>query len=233
MHGYESVVGPVKGVYNQSVGANKPRGHSLLVTDRPNFVTILALVRDSTARLPNGEGTRSDICELLKDSQYLAPISQESYLHSVVSGALDRLHYEADPCVKYDTKRKIWIYLHRERVHQQQQGMAKSKKNTSQRKTSRSKQQQKESTAAAASMKEILQPAPTISSYKSKNRGVCRIVSNDYTYSCSRHCSIVRLDTESWENHDSSAFNAYRSYNTESPGVYIIRCPNHSGKHVL
>nr|CAD7444362.1 unnamed protein product [Timema bartmani] len=175
MHGYESVVGPVKGVYNQSVGANKPRGHSLLVTDRPNFVTILALVRDSTARLPNGEGTRSDICELLKDSQYLAPISQESYLHSVVSGALDRLHYEADPCVKYDTKRKIWIYLHRgrteeefERVHQQQQGMAKSKKNTSQRKTSRSKQQQKESTAAAASMKEILQPAPTISSTKVK-----------------------------------------------------------------
>nr|CAD7400673.1 unnamed protein product [Timema cristinae] len=175
MHGYESVVGPVKGVYNQSVGANKPRGHSLLVADRPNFVTILALVRDSTARLPNGEGTRSDICELLKDSQYLAPISQESYLHSVVSGALDRLHYEADPCVKYDTKRKIWIYLHRgrteeefERVHQQQQGMAKSKKNTSQRKTSRSKQQQKESTAAAASMKEILQPAPTISSTKVK-----------------------------------------------------------------
>jgi len=25
------------------------------------------------ARLPNGEGTRGDICELLKDSQFLAP----------------------------------------------------------------------------------------------------------------------------------------------------------------
>jgi hypothetical protein len=43
MHNYESVVGPVKGVYNQSIGINKPRGHSLLVAERPNFVTILAL----------------------------------------------------------------------------------------------------------------------------------------------------------------------------------------------
>jgi nuclear factor related to kappa-B-binding protein len=43
MHNYESVVGPVKGVYNQSIGVNKPRGHSLLVAERPNFVTILAL----------------------------------------------------------------------------------------------------------------------------------------------------------------------------------------------
>lgn len=76
-------------------------------------------VRDATARLPNGEGTRSEICELLKDSQYLAPITQESYLHSVVSGALDRLHYETDPCVKYDTKRKIWMYLHRARSEQE------------------------------------------------------------------------------------------------------------------
>ncbi|XP_068085697.1 nuclear factor related to kappa-B-binding protein [Anabrus simplex] len=159
MHGYESVVGPVKGVYNQSVGVNKPRGHSLLVADRPNFVTILALVRDATARLPNGEGTRSDICELLKDSQYLAPIAQESYLHSVVSGALDRLHYETDPCVKYDTKRKIWIYLHRgrseeefERIHQQQQGMAKTKKTSGTRKQARAKQQRE-----AAAVKEITQ----------------------------------------------------------------------------
>lgn len=36
-------------------------------------------------------------------------------LHNAVSGALDRLHYEHDPCVKYDPKRKIWIYLHRGR----------------------------------------------------------------------------------------------------------------------
>ena len=34
---------------------------------------MLIAVRDAAARLPNGEGTRGDICELLKDSQFLAP----------------------------------------------------------------------------------------------------------------------------------------------------------------
>ena len=34
------------------------------------------LVRDAVARLPNGKGSRSDICELLKDSQYLVPASE-------------------------------------------------------------------------------------------------------------------------------------------------------------
>lgn len=143
MHGYESVVGPVKGMYYQAVGQIKPRGHTLLTDGRPNYVTILALVRDATARLPNGQGTRSDICTLLRDSQYLASHAPDSDLNSVVSGALDRLHYETDPCVKYDTKRKIWIYLHRgrtedefERIHQKQQ---KSGKPKSTRKTQRSK----------------------------------------------------------------------------------------------
>lgn len=46
MHGYESVVGPVKGMYYQAVVPNKPRGHSLLNVDRPNYVTILALGND-------------------------------------------------------------------------------------------------------------------------------------------------------------------------------------------
>ncbi|XP_020209963.1 nuclear factor related to kappa-B-binding protein-like, partial [Cajanus cajan] len=32
-----------------------------------------------------------------------------------VSGALDRLHYERDPCVQFDGERKLWVYLHRER----------------------------------------------------------------------------------------------------------------------
>ncbi|KAG0710166.1 Nuclear factor related to kappa-B-binding protein [Chionoecetes opilio] len=122
MHGYESVVGPVKGIYTQQTGLNKARGHSLLVPDRPAYVTILSLVRDAVARLPNGEGTRSDICELLKESQYLAPLTSptaENNLNSVVSGALDRLHYEHDPCVKYDTPRKLWIYLHRNRSEEE------------------------------------------------------------------------------------------------------------------
>jgi len=36
MHGYESVVGPVKAVYASQTGiSNKARAHSLLVDDRP------------------------------------------------------------------------------------------------------------------------------------------------------------------------------------------------------
>lgn len=37
----------------------------------------------------------------------------------MVSGALDRLHYEKDPCVKYDIGRKLWIYLHRSRSQEE------------------------------------------------------------------------------------------------------------------
>ena len=33
-----------------------------------------------------------------------------------VSGALDRLHYESDQCVRYDSDRKLWIYQHAERT---------------------------------------------------------------------------------------------------------------------
>lgn len=134
-NGYESVVGPLKGIYNPSVGNTKARGHTMLNADRPNFVTILSLVRDATARLPNGEGTRADICELLKSSQYISSNAPDNVLQSVVSGALDRMHTQFDPCVKYDPKRKIWIYLHRnrseedfERLHQQYQGMNKNMK---------------------------------------------------------------------------------------------------------
>jgi len=86
------------------------------VADRPNYVTILALVRDATARLPNGEGTRADICQLLKDSQYIIEQgNSDENFHSAVSGALDRLHYEPDPCVRYYPRRKEWLYLHRAR----------------------------------------------------------------------------------------------------------------------
>lgn len=132
----------ILGIYNQTAGVTKARGHSMLSADRPNFVTILTLVRDATARLPNGEGTRADICELLKSSQYIAQGASETVLQSVVSGALDRMHTEYDPCVKYDTKRKIWIYLHRnrtesefEKIHAQHQGMSKHQKKTNTRKS--------------------------------------------------------------------------------------------------
>uniref|UniRef100_A0A6G1REF4 Nuclear factor related to kappa-B-binding protein n=1 Tax=Hypotaenidia okinawae TaxID=2861861 RepID=A0A6G1REF4_9GRUI len=135
MHGFESVVGPVKGVFDKETSLNKAREHSLLRSDRPAYVTILSLVRDAAARLPNGEGTRAEICELLKDSQFLAPDVTSAQVNTVVSGALDRLHYEKDPCVKYDIGCKLWIYLHRdrseeefERIHQAQAAAAKAKK---------------------------------------------------------------------------------------------------------
>ncbi|KAK3099190.1 hypothetical protein FSP39_000785 [Pinctada imbricata] len=144
MHGYESVVGPVKGVYTKDNSMNKAREHALLVSSRPSYVTILTLVRDSAARLPNGEGTRGDICELLKDSQFLAPGVSDAQLNVVVSGALDRLHSEKDPCVKYDVKRKLWICLHRsrseeefERIHQAHGAAQKAKKSLQKPKSSK------------------------------------------------------------------------------------------------
>ena len=60
-------------------------------------------------------GTRADICELIKDSAYAVDNIPENQLNSIVSGALDRLHYEKDPCVKYDAEKKLWIYLHKNR----------------------------------------------------------------------------------------------------------------------
>ncbi|EDV43336.1 uncharacterized protein Dana_GF16572 [Drosophila ananassae] len=134
LNGYESVVGPVKGIYTQSMPLNKARGHAVMVDDRPPFVTILTLVRDATARLPNGEGTRAEISELLKCSQYVNPQAADNVLQTIVSGALDRMHGGQDPCVKYDARRKIWIYLHRnrteaefERMHRHNQSLVKQK----------------------------------------------------------------------------------------------------------
>jgi len=97
---------------------SKPREHFLLKADRPSYITILCLVRDAAARLPNGEGTRADICELLKESQYINETIPDDKLSTVVSGALDRLHYEDDPCVKYDSDKKLWIYLHKDRTEE-------------------------------------------------------------------------------------------------------------------
>ena len=43
MHGYESVVGPVKGVYAKESAMIRAREHALLIKDRPSYVTILTL----------------------------------------------------------------------------------------------------------------------------------------------------------------------------------------------
>lgn len=145
LHGYQSVVGPVKGVFSKKTETNKAREHALLINDRPAFITILTLVRDAVARLPNGEGSRAEICELLKDSQFLAPGITDAQINVVVSGALDRLHSEKDPCVKYDVNSKVWIYLHRnrtqeefEKIHQAQAAAQKAKKAVAKPKSTKS-----------------------------------------------------------------------------------------------
>lgn len=133
MHGYESVVGPVEGIYTKIPVLIKPC-HTILNAHRPSFVTVLSLVRDATARLPKGEGTITDICAILKSSQYICASTTETELQTTVNGALDRINTENDPCVRYDSKRKIWIYLHRnrteeefEKMHQQFQSLGKQK----------------------------------------------------------------------------------------------------------
>lgn len=97
LHGYNSVVGPVKGSSansSNSTNKHKEKPENNLLNSRPPFVTLLSLVRDSCSRLPNGEGTRNDICTLLKDSQYLREDITDEKISAFVSGALDRLHYE-------------------------------------------------------------------------------------------------------------------------------------------
>ena len=94
---------------------SKARGHELLKAERPPYITLLSLVRDAAARLEDGVGTRLDICDLLKDSQYINENIADNKINNIVSGALDRLHYQKDPCVKYDSHHKLWIYLHRNR----------------------------------------------------------------------------------------------------------------------
>ena len=120
LHNYKSIVGPVKGVKGctskELSNVSKHKEKTALLKERPPFVTLLSLVRDSAARLPNGEGTRFDICSLLKDSQYLRDDISDEQISAIVSGALDRLHYEKDPCVRYDVNQKRWIYLHRYRT---------------------------------------------------------------------------------------------------------------------
>lgn len=57
-------------------------------------------VRDAAARLPNGEGTRAEICELLKDSQFLAPdvtstqVSWETALNCLPQSGFKKTHWE-------------------------------------------------------------------------------------------------------------------------------------------
>ena len=112
-NGNIAIVAPL--LSNQKQLISKARDHELLKAERPPYITLLSLVRDAAARLEDGVGTRLDICDLLKDSQYINENVADSKINNIVSGALDRLHYQKDPCVKYDSHHKLWIYLHRNR----------------------------------------------------------------------------------------------------------------------
>ncbi|GMH26413.1 hypothetical protein Nepgr_028256 [Nepenthes gracilis] len=109
--GRKSTVAPLRKYKPHS----RARDHFLLKPDRPGSVTLLCLVRDAAARLPGCVGTRGDVCVLVRDSQYIKDGVSDIQMNQVVSGALDRLHYELDPCVQFDKDRKLWVYLHGER----------------------------------------------------------------------------------------------------------------------
>ncbi|KAK4259611.1 hypothetical protein QN277_005925 [Acacia crassicarpa] len=111
--GKKSIVAPLRRCGGKPT--SKARDHFMLKRDRPPHVTILCLVRDAAARLPGSIGTRADVCTLIRDSQYIVEDVSDTQINQVVSGALDRLHYERDPCVQFDAERKLWVYLHRER----------------------------------------------------------------------------------------------------------------------
>ncbi|KAJ4725918.1 Nuclear factor related to kappa-B-binding protein [Melia azedarach] len=111
--GKKSIVAPLRRCGGKPT--SKARDHFMLKRDRPPHVTILCLVRDAAARLPGSIGTRADVCTLIRDSQYIVEDVSDAQVNQVVSGALDRLHYERDPCVQFDSERKLWVYLHRER----------------------------------------------------------------------------------------------------------------------
>lgn len=113
MDGKKSIVAPLRRCGGKPT--SKARDHFMLKRDRPPHVTILCLVRDAAARLPGSIGTRADVCTLIRDSQYIVEDVSDAQVTQVVSGALDRLHYERDPCVQFDSDRKLWVYLHRER----------------------------------------------------------------------------------------------------------------------
>ncbi|KAK9126877.1 hypothetical protein Scep_015723 [Stephania cephalantha] len=126
--GRKSIVAPLR--RGGGKPSSKARDHFMLKIERPPHVTVLCLVRDAAARLPGSIGTRADVCTLIRDSQYIVEDVSDAQINQVVSGALDRLHYERDPCVQFDGDRKLWVYLHREREEEdfEDDGTASTKK---------------------------------------------------------------------------------------------------------
>ena len=105
------------------VTTNKRNSHPALAPSRPAAASASALVRDAVARLPRGEGARQEVEDLVRQSRFLSEspeAARAGVLANLVSGALDRLQAEQpDPCVKFDSARRLWVYLHRGRTEEQ------------------------------------------------------------------------------------------------------------------
>ena len=104
------------------MSTSKRNSHPALAASRPAAASASALVRDAVARLPRGEGARQEVEDLVRQSRFLAPAeaARPGVLANFVSGALDRLQAEQpDPCVKFDSARRVWVYLHRGRTEEQ------------------------------------------------------------------------------------------------------------------
>ncbi|XP_011094775.1 uncharacterized protein LOC105174384 [Sesamum indicum] len=114
LDGKKSAVAPLRKNHSNKAFA-KSRGHYIFKANRPPQFSLLSLVRDAATRLPGGMGTRADICDLIRDSQYVIENISEKTVKQIVSGALDRLHCEVDPSVAYIGKWGLWLYLHQDR----------------------------------------------------------------------------------------------------------------------
>jgi hypothetical protein len=72
----------------------------------------MQIVKDAVARLPDGLGTKSDVALMVKDSCFYASGVSDESLVCTVKSCLDRLSAEPDPCVLYDSRDQVWVYLH-------------------------------------------------------------------------------------------------------------------------
>ncbi|GJT49329.1 kappa-B-binding protein-like nuclear factor, partial [Tanacetum coccineum] len=100
LDGKKSTVAPIR--KGPGTPFSKVREHFMLKRGRPSNVSILCLVRDASARLPGSIGMRTDVCTLIRDSQYIVEDVSDAHLSDIVRKALNRLHYERDPCLQFD-----------------------------------------------------------------------------------------------------------------------------------
>ncbi|GLD91757.1 hypothetical protein PINS_up000290 [Pythium insidiosum] len=89
----------------------------LLVPDAPGAVTMLSLVYDACARLPEGVGTRADIGILVSASRFVRTDALMSLLNKAITHRLSILEVMplgefANPCVRFDAHRGVWEYQH-------------------------------------------------------------------------------------------------------------------------